>query len=191
MRKTISSPAVAHAYVMTLMTAANAGVGIDAAQVAADAVATESGDRVARERLFSVFGSRPSGLRVAPKLIRRVNPQRRRRGRAPRRVRRARSPGRGKPGPEAPRSYASLPRPAPVVAIACDVLLVLSLLARPPVAVAQVGVSVPAHVPASSGRSFGGSPPAAVVAAGHGRVLSPAAHKRGRSTCPIRRRRKS
>src|SRR3954470_21417818 len=89
---------VAAAYLGTWMSAANAGVGVDANRLAADAIAAQQGDKAARVRLV-----RPMfRLRPQPLVRHGARPPRSRRRRsASRRItRRARAPGRDGDGPQ-------------------------------------------------------------------------------------------
>jgi hypothetical protein len=107
---------VAAGYVSTLMAAANAGVGLDVAAVAADAVAAQRGDAPARARLRTVMrSSHARGPRRARAVVvlrvprHRPGAARRPRGRAARLGVRARSPSRQDPDRPGPAS-GRLPR---------------------------------------------------------------------------------
>jgi len=135
--ETLTDPAVAGGYLLTLMNAANAGVGLNSAKLSADAVAAQNGDRAARTRLLSAFAPRRVASRrrsIYRRPVRRVLARGRR---AQRRVRRARSPGRRSSATEGSCSRAGLTRSFPIADSAFGALLALVL--------AVAGAASPGH----------------------------------------------
>jgi hypothetical protein len=90
--------AIAGAYIGRWMDAGNAGVGLDANKLAADARAAQRGNRLARARLLGVFELRHRPRRPRSARSRRATARRRQRRCLPGSVR-ARSPGRPEPEP--------------------------------------------------------------------------------------------